>query len=233
MHRRLHRFCRIMGARPRVIRNENQQIIDKLVPAIASVYSRFGSGSNQSRSEHEQRLKKPLDRQRLRSIGEILTHSYDYLQQQSYVERERLATIIENRVEELISEIEENPTKHSLEMYRAYLLTLGKTIGEHFAGVQHAAEPEQLECTLSVDTYIPTSNGDIECQVTIQIRSNSPHQRFGDSGLRFPNWRIRSPPAEYPSQRSLARWTIRRMRNPHLYHRESAAVRRFLPYTIN
>ena len=70
------------------------------------------------------------------------------------MERERLATIIKNRVQELVNVIEDSPTKYSLEMYRVYLLSLGKTVEDHFDTVQQAAEPEQLQCELSIDSYI-------------------------------------------------------------------------------
>lgn len=150
------------------MRRHHQEIMDELVylqslaPALDSVQTQINRVKTL-----EQKLKRAIDRQRLKTIAEILGHMYDYVQQQSYVERERLVTIIKKRIEELIAEIEDSPTKYSLEMYRVYLLTLEKSMEEHFAKVQQAAEPELLECTLSIDSYIPDPELTIECQITV------------------------------------------------------------------
>ena len=150
------------------MRHQHQTIIDELVYLQSQARA---IDSVQTQIERvkilEQKLRQPLDRQRLRGIAEILGHMYDYIQEQSYVERERLYTIIKKRVQELINEIEDSPTKYSLEMYRTYMLSLDKTMEEHFTRVQQAAEPEQLECTLSIDSYIPDPELNIECLITV------------------------------------------------------------------
>lgn len=129
-----------------------------------------------------------LDRERLKKIAEVLQHVYDYVQQQSYVERERLATIIKNRVNDLVDEIENRPTKSSLELYWSYLYFIQKSIEEHFSIVQQATEPDKLECALSIESYIPDKDDNITCQITVSNQNGkSPASSLSIQLLNSPN----------------------------------------------
>jgi hypothetical protein len=119
----------------------------------------------------KQKVKVNLDKWRLENVKEILKYILDYGQQQSYAERERLANIIQTKVKELESGIEENPTKYSCELYRTYVLSLGKTIEQHFERFQQDTEPEHLLTELATDSYIPNANSEVICQLTISNES--------------------------------------------------------------
>ena len=108
-----------------------------------------------------------LDLERLRQINKILGSIYEYSKQHLYIERERLATIIENDINDFVNRIVEAPTKFSLELFHPYASALKETVEQHFNKVKMAAEPDQLEMMLSIDSYIPDHNSDIDCQITI------------------------------------------------------------------
>lgn len=108
-----------------------------------------------------------LDLERLRQINKILGSISEYSKQHLYIERERLATIIENDINDFVNRIVEAPTKFSLELFHPYASALRETVGQHFNKVKMAAEPDQLEMKLSIDSYIPDHNSDIDCQITI------------------------------------------------------------------
>lgn len=150
------------------IRRKNQEVISDIT-FLNSVSSGLDSLREQITRIQElgYKVRGDLDKQRLRTISEILNSMYDYSQQQSYPEREYYATTIQNRVTELVEEIEANPTKYSWELFRSYLLSLGKTIETHFNEIQVAAEPEDLQAELSIDSYIPDSTLRVECQITV------------------------------------------------------------------
>ena len=150
------------------IRRKNQEVIGDIA-FLNSVSSGLDTLQDQIVKVQElgYKVRGDLDKQHLKTIAEILDSMYDYSHQQSYPEREYYATTIQNRVTELVDEIEANPTKYSCELFRSYLLSLGKTIETHFNEIQTAAEPEDLQAELSIDSYIPDSMLRVECQITV------------------------------------------------------------------
>lgn len=146
-----------------------------------------------------------LDQERLGKITEILQFGFDYLQEQAYVERERLATIIKNRVQDLVTEIENSPTKYSLEMYCPYINFIQKSVDDHFREVQLAAEPDMLICALSIESYIPDKDGDITCQITItNQQGKSPVSSLSVQILDSPNGEYYSIDKNFPVSEALS-----------------------------
>lgn len=146
-----------------------------------------------------------LDKDRLGKIAEILQFGLDYVQEQAYVERERLAAVIKNRVQDLVFEIENSPTKHSLEMYWPYIVFIQRSVDEHFKEVQFGAEPENLECKLSIESYIPDENGSITCQITItNQQGKSPVTSLSVQVLDSPNGEYHSSGENYLSSEALS-----------------------------
>jgi tetratricopeptide (TPR) repeat protein len=162
------KFLELWNQGQEFIHKRNQDIIQEFV-SLDLAASKLDLIEDQIKrvNKLEQKVRGTLDKRRLNSIKDILTSMYDYTQQQSYTERERLANIISNRVKEFDKEIEQNPTKYSCELFRTYVLSLGKTIEQHFDQVQQAAEPEELLTELSIDSYIPDSESKVLCQITI------------------------------------------------------------------
>ena len=150
------------------VRRRNEELIGEL-RYLESLASSLGSLPEQIERVQAlgQKIRGNLDKSRLGDVNKILGQLSEYSQQQSYVERERLANIIKDTISKLIQKIEDSPTKYSLELLRSYLLSLDTKVEEDFAKVQQAAEPEELETTLSIDSYIPDSESNIQCQITI------------------------------------------------------------------
>ncbi|WP_144018174.1 tetratricopeptide repeat protein [Planktothrix rubescens] len=151
-----------------LIRRRNQEVLDEFA-FLNSIVISLDSVREQIEKVQllGQKVRGTLDKQRLNIIQEILNSMYDYSQQQSYMEREYFKAIIQNRVSEVLEDIEKNPTKYSWELFRPYLLDLSSTIKNHFDGIQKVSEPEQLITELSIDSYTPDENSNIECQITI------------------------------------------------------------------
>lgn len=135
----------------------------------------------------ERRLRGQLDRKRLKNLLEILELIYDYGRQQQYIERERLAAIIKNRISLAIDDIEKNPTRISLELFHSYLHALNRIVEDHFSQIQNAAEPDQLQVKLAIEKYSMGIDDAIECQVTISNETGrSPASNLTISVLQSP-----------------------------------------------
>jgi tetratricopeptide (TPR) repeat protein len=149
-----------------LIRRRNQEVVNEL-NFLNSIAIGLDSLLDQIKKVQElgKKIRITLDKQRLNSIKEILGSMYDYSKQQSYTEREYYAKIIQNRITEVIKEVEKNPTQLSCGLFRPYLLSLQTTVNEHFLEIQQAAEPEELNTELSLNTLPNTAN--LECQITI------------------------------------------------------------------
>ncbi len=149
------------------IGTRNQQLINELL----YLQSRAGLDSTQDQIERVQQLNEripsSLDRTRLKTITEILQLMGEYSKQHLYIERERLSAIVQKRVVDFLEQVKDEPTKISLELLRPYVVTLGASIKEHFDRVQQAAEPDTLDATLSVESYIPDRDSNVECQITL------------------------------------------------------------------
>lgn len=154
-----------------LLRSRSQELVNELV-YLRSQSTTGSLGILQDHLERVQtlgqKIRGALDKQRLVEINKVLGRMTEYTQQQSYVERERLATIIKNTINDITEEIEKSPTKHSLELFHPYLLSLGEIVESHFNEVQKEAEPNQLINELSIDSYTPDLDSRIECQITIR-----------------------------------------------------------------
>lgn len=114
-----------------------------------------------------------LDLMRLNHISEILQRLIEYNKQQSYVEKESLANTIKWDINKRLEEIQEDPTKYSVELFYPYLETLKEVLEGHFDKVQEAAEADELRVELAGDPYIPQPDSNISCKITI---SNLPRK---------------------------------------------------------
>lgn len=154
-----------------LLRSRSQELVNELV-YLKSQSATGNLGILQDHIERVQsigqKIRGALDKQYLVEINKVLGRMTEYTQQQSYVERERLATIIKNTINDITEEIEKSPTKYSLELFHPYLLSLGEIVNAHFNDVQKEAEPNQLINELSIDSYTPDLDSRIECQVTIR-----------------------------------------------------------------
>jgi|GEM_PF-3528877 len=121
----------------------------------------------QSITQKIREIRGSLDKRRLNDINKVLGFMFDYTQQKTYTERERLVTVIKKQINQIADEIEKEPTKYSLELLHPYLKILEKTIEDHFKEIQVVAEPDELQTSLSIDSYTPDEHSIIKCQITI------------------------------------------------------------------
>ncbi len=123
-----------------------------------------------------------LDSERLRATSEILGELRHYMDQSSYLEQERLESLIRSSLQERISEIRTSPTRFSLEHLAPYLERLGTALGDHFAEAQKAAEPATLSVSSVLSSYVPDATSTIQVQLTVE----NDHRRSpaGDVKLR-------------------------------------------------
>ncbi|EDN71325.1 conserved hypothetical protein [Beggiatoa sp. PS] len=159
------RGCNIVRQRIQTVRNE--------MDYLTSLADNLGSLIDQVKKVGELReiVRGMLDKQRLSKISELLTQISDYTKQNSFIEKERLATIIRSIISQHTEEIENSPTKYSLELFHPYLLGLGKTVEKDFKLVQQTAEPEKLAVDNALEFYIPNRESVIGCHLTVSNES--------------------------------------------------------------
>ncbi|MGP2440524.1 tetratricopeptide repeat protein [Streptomyces sp. JW3] len=110
----------------------------------------------------------PLDIDRLKKVATTLADIHGYLDQPSYLEQERLESKIRTAVRELVATIEAYPTRLSLEYLVPLLTKLDQALAGHFADVQRAAEPTDLEVTQVLSSYAPSAAFTIHVQLSVK-----------------------------------------------------------------
>lgn len=110
----------------------------------------------------------PLDIDRLKKVATTLADIHGYLDQPSYLEQERLESKIRTAVRELVATIEAYPTRLSLEYLVPLLTKLDQALAGHFADVQRAAEPTDLEVTQVLSSYAPSAASTIHVQLSVK-----------------------------------------------------------------
>ncbi len=109
-----------------------------------------------------------LDQRRLRQIQTILEIAADLCRQEKFSDQERLAEQIERNCQELLTDIESNPTKISIEeMYRV-VETIQKEIRRWKEELYERSIPE-LSLHLPIEAYIPYRN-QLDVQVAVGNR---------------------------------------------------------------
>jgi tetratricopeptide (TPR) repeat protein len=162
------KFTELWGRTRDILNRRNEEIIRDL-SLLESSDNNLGLLEYQINQIQSiiQKIRGSLDKRRLNDINKVLGFIFDYSQQKTYTERERLVTVIKKQINQIADQIEKEPTKYSLELFYPYLKILEKTIEEHFKEIQIVAEPDELQTSLSIDSYTPDENSTIKCQITI------------------------------------------------------------------
>ncbi|MBE9099456.1 hypothetical protein [Vacuolonema iberomarrocanum] len=152
-----------------LIRQEYQEISDEFAFLNSvSIKNAFDTiPAQRARLQNIIQKTKGLEKQRLNSIIEILNYIDDYNLRPAYREREYNFAVIQSRIADLSEEIQENPTKTSLEYFYPYLESINSFIREHFSEIQQLAEPQELSVSLLIESYIPDESSNIDCQLSI------------------------------------------------------------------
>ncbi|GCE12204.1 tetratricopeptide repeat protein [Tengunoibacter tsumagoiensis] len=111
-----------------------------------------------------------LDRQRVNELQKILETMLDLCQQTAFEEQERFCNQIENRCNDLLREIEANPTKMSVESFYPIVEVIERKTKEYLEEIYVRSVP-QLNLRLPADmtSYAPDANNPrIEVQIVIE-----------------------------------------------------------------
>ncbi len=110
-----------------------------------------------------------LDQQRIRQLQQILEVGLDLRKQHTFEEQERLCFQIDTRCQDLLKEIEDNPTKLSVEELYSIIQVVQKKAAVWLEELYESSAP-QLSLRLPVESYTPDNHRQIEVQITIANR---------------------------------------------------------------
>jgi tetratricopeptide (TPR) repeat protein len=113
-----------------------------------------------------------LDTDRLSTASEALGQLRRYLEQSSYLDQERLESMIRTALQDQMAGIEANPTTLSLEYLVPLLAKLDRALAAHFEEVERAAEPTGLEVSLVLPSYQPET-----CTMQVQLAVTNAQRR--------------------------------------------------------
>ena len=108
-----------------------------------------------------------LDRQRTLQLQKILETALDRCKQITFEEQERLSIQINDRCKDLISEIEDSPTKLSIEEINPVVEAIQIKVKEGLEELYKTSIPE-LTLRLPVESYVPDNNQEIEIQIVVE-----------------------------------------------------------------
>ncbi|WP_250280579.1 MULTISPECIES: tetratricopeptide repeat protein [unclassified Frankia] len=119
-----------------------------------------------------------LESRLLRDAADLLNVVREYTAQQKYLEQERLAKKTDDSCRQLVRLAEENRTQLTIGGLLPYVLRLRKAVRDHFAEVESAAEPNELDTHLIVDNVSLPDDGAVGVQLAVKNRlGHSPASR--------------------------------------------------------
>jgi len=110
-----------------------------------------------------------LDQERLRQLSRILNLVLDLCKQDTFDDQDRLCITIRLTSQELIDEIENNPTKISVEELMPLVNKIIKKINAWQERLYESSTP-QLALRFPVDSFTPDTQEQIEIQVVVENR---------------------------------------------------------------
>ena len=110
-----------------------------------------------------------LDRQRLNQLQKIFETALELCKQVTFEEQERLCIQIDNRCRDLLGEIEDSPTRLSVEELYPIIEVIPNKVNTRLEELYESSIP-QLTLRLPVESYIPDNTQQIEVQITVTNR---------------------------------------------------------------
>lgn len=107
-----------------------------------------------------------LDRRRVVQLQRILETALDLCKQVTFEEQERLSIHIDTSCKDLISEIEDSPTKLSIEEISPIVGAVQNKVKERLEELYKTSMP-QLMLRLPVESYVPDNNQEITIQIVV------------------------------------------------------------------
>jgi len=111
-----------------------------------------------------------LDQQRIRFLQSLLETAFDLCKQVSFEEQERLCIQLDSRCQEFLREVEESPTRLSIEEIYPVIEIIQEKVKARLEGLYETAKP-QLTLRLAVESY--PNNQNIEIQIVIANKIGS------------------------------------------------------------
>ena len=108
-----------------------------------------------------------LDQQRVGELQEILKTALELCKQVTFEERERLCIQLLNHCEDRLGEIEDNPTRLSVEDVYPILKVIHEKLNAYLENLYETSKPN-LTIRLPVESYVPDTNRKIEVQIVVE-----------------------------------------------------------------
>ena len=108
-----------------------------------------------------------LDQQRVGELQRILESALELCKQVTFEERERLCIQLGNHCQSLCREIEESPTKLSIEDVYPIIEVIQEKVNVYLEELYKTSKP-QLTLDLAVESYAPDTDRRIEVQIVVQ-----------------------------------------------------------------
>lgn len=108
-----------------------------------------------------------LDQQRVGELQEILKTALELCKQVTFEERERLCVQLLNHCEDRLGEIEDNPTRLSVEDVYPILTVIHEKLNAYLENLYETSKPN-LTIRLPVESYVPDTNRKIEVQIVVE-----------------------------------------------------------------
>lgn len=108
-----------------------------------------------------------LDQQRVRELQRILKTALELCKQVTFEEQERLCIQLRNHCQARLGEIEDIPTKLSVEDVYPIIKVIQKKVDAYLEELYETSKP-QLTLRLPVESYVPDTDRKIEVQIAIE-----------------------------------------------------------------
>ncbi len=126
----------------------------------------LGNGIEQLKGVTD-RLMFDLDRQRVLELKDVLDQAMELCKQNRFEEVERLCNQTDLRCQDLLRQIEEQPTKISVEELYTVVEGVREKVADRLRELYDTARPSP-ELRLAVESYCPGEDGRIEVQIVIE-----------------------------------------------------------------
>jgi len=111
-----------------------------------------------------------LDQQRIRQLSRILEMCLDLCKQIAFEERERICILIDNYCQDLLKEIENSPTKISIEEVYPLIQFIKDKISDYLDNLYETSVPN-ISLELPIESYAPNNDKQIEIQISVKNAS--------------------------------------------------------------
>ncbi len=112
------------------------------------------------------RLRFSLDQERVRRLREMLEQAVELCKQNQFEARERLCRQIDNYCRELLAEIEQSPTRISIEILYPVIENIQTKVSEYLEELYVTSKPE-LTLSMPVEDY-SAHQADIEVEIVVE-----------------------------------------------------------------